>query len=234
MPQGMGVLLGRACASGPSVAYGVFAVHHGVACRYTVLGPTKGGAVRTLRVETRSEWRQWLEEHHASETEIWFVFYKKHTGVANVAYGDAVEEALCFGWIDSLVKRLDDDRYAQKFTPRRPGSVWSEPNKARVERMIAQGRMAEPGLRLVNEAKASGEWENRHERPKADVDLVPEELQAALNANPAAAETFQALAPTYRKQYILWIATAKRQETRARRTREAIDKLERGERLGLK
>ena len=190
--------------------------------------------MHTMRVESRSAWRAWLQDHYATESEIWLIFYKKHTGVANVPYGEAVEEALCFGWIDSLVRRLDEDRYAQKFTPRRSGSVWSESNKERVERMIAQGRMTEPGQALVDHAKATGEWTRRHERPRVDVDRIPEELQTALDAHPCAHETFQALAPTYRKQYILWIATAKRAETRERRTREAIAKLERGERLGLK
>ena len=202
--------------------------------RWGTLLFTKGGAVHTMRVESRSAWREWLEAHHATETEIWLVFYKKHTGVANVSYGEAVEEALCFGWIDSLVRRLDDDRYAQKFTPRRSGSVWSESNKERVERMIAQGRMTAAGQALVDDAKATGAWTRRRERPRVDVDRIPEELQAALEAHPRAQETFRTLAPTYRKQYILWIATAKRAETRERRTREAISKLERGERLGLK
>jgi uncharacterized protein YdeI (YjbR/CyaY-like superfamily) len=100
--------------------------------------------------------------------------------------------------------------------------------------MIAQGRMTEAGMVFVDEAKATGEWTQRRERPKVSTDAVPEEFQTALNENPRAAETFFDLAPTYRKQYILWIATAKRSETRERRTREAIAKLERGERLGLK
>ena len=190
--------------------------------------------MKTMRIDSRDEWRAWLDKHHETKTEIWLIFHKTHTGVANVPYGDTVEEALCFGWIDSLIRRLDDDRYARKFTPRRPGSVWSESNKARVERMIAQGRMTEAGMAFVDEAKATGEWTRRRERPKVSSDAVPVELQTALDASPRAAETFHALAPTYRKQYILWIATAKRPETRKRRTREAIAKLERGERLGLK
>ena len=111
--------------------------------------------MKTLRVDTRDSWRHWLRENHASEAEIWFVFYKKHTGVPNVPYGVAVEEALCFGWIDSLVKRIDDERYAQKFTPRRSGSVWSELNKKRATAMVDEGRMTDAGLIFVDEAK---EW----------------------------------------------------------------------------
>jgi len=190
--------------------------------------------VNTLRVESRDAWRAWLAEHHTSESELWLVFYKGHTGEKNVPYGALVEEALCFGWIDSLIKRLDDDRYLRKFTPRRPGSPWSASNKARVEAMIAQGRMTEAGQGLINEAKASGEWDREQARPTVLVDDVPEELEQALAAHPAAAKTFAALAPTYRKQYILWITTAKRSETRKRRVTEAIQLLERGEKLGLK
>ncbi len=149
-------------------------------------------------------------------------------------YGDSVEEALCFGWIDSIIKRLDDDRYVRKFTPRRPGSVWSESNKKRAETMIARGRMTDVGLALITEAKESGEWDCTQSRPKASAEDVPEELRRALAKHPAAAKTFGALAATYRKQYILWISTAKRPETRKRRAKEAIETLERGDKLGLK
>lgn len=190
--------------------------------------------LNTLRVESRDAWRSWLAEHHKSESEIWLVFYKGHTGKENVPYGALVEEALCFGWIDSLIKRLDDDRYLRKFTPRRPGSPWSKSNKERAEKMIAQGRMTDVGLALVTEANASGGWDRERSRPTVSVDKVPEELEQALAAHPAAAKTFNALAPTYRKQYILWIATAKRHETRKRRVTEAITLLDRGEKLGLR
>jgi uncharacterized protein YdeI (YjbR/CyaY-like superfamily) len=190
--------------------------------------------LNTLRVQSRDAWRAWLAEHHTSESELWLLFYKEHTGEKNVPYGALVEEALCFGWIDSLIKRLDDDRYLRKFTPRRPGSPWSKANKARVEKMIAQGRMTKVGQALVDEAKASGQWDRQPIRPTVSADDVPEELEQALAVHPEAAKTFEALAPTYRKQYILWIATAKRPETRQRRVTEAIELLERGERLGLR
>ena len=191
--------------------------------------------MKTLRLETRTAWRAWLAQYHATEAEIWLVFYKAHTGEPNVPYGDAVEEALCFGWIDSLIKRIDDDSYARKFTSRRSGSVWSNSNKMRVNKMITEGRMTEAGLVFVNEAKVSGEWEQQRARPSMPAgDELPDELAIALETNSAAAKAFHALAPTYQKQYILWIATAKRSDTRQRRADEAIEKLERGERLGLK
>lgn len=191
-------------------------------------------AMKTLRLETRNAWRAWLAEHHASEIEIWLIFHKVHTGESNVPYDEAVQEALCYGWIDSLIKRIDDDRYARKFTPRRSGSVWSETNKRRVVKMIEAGHMTDVGLTFVNEAKASGEWDRKRTRPSMPADELPDELRDALETHPDVAETFHSLAPTYQKQYIVWIASAKRPETRQRRTTEAIEKLKRRGRLGLK
>lgn len=190
--------------------------------------------MKTLRVETRNAWRAWLAEHHASETEIWLIFHKAHIGEPNVPYGETVEEAVCFGWIDSLIKRVDDDCYARKFTPRRSGSVWSESNKARAEKMVAEGLMTDAGQWFVDEAKSSGEWDQKRSRRSMLADELPDELRNALEIHPNAARTFHSLPLTYQKQYILWIATAKRPETRQRRTAEAIEKLDRGERLGLK
>jgi uncharacterized protein YdeI (YjbR/CyaY-like superfamily) len=175
-----------------------------------------------------------LAAHSETDDGIWLIFFKTRTGERSIDYGEAVEEALCFGWIDSLIKRMDADRYARKFTPRRAGSVWSETNKKRAEQAIAAGRMTGAGLIFVNEAKASGEWDQQRQRPSMPSDVFPAELVDALKTHPEAAETFHALAPTYQKQYVLWIATAKRAETRQRRTSEAIEKLARGERLGLK
>jgi uncharacterized protein YdeI (YjbR/CyaY-like superfamily) len=194
----------------------------------------KEETVKTLQVKTRREWRAWLAKHHKSENEIWLIFFKAHTGQPTVPYADTVEEALCFGWIDSLIKRLDEDRYARKFTPRRSGSVWSEANKRRVEKLLADSLIADAGLVSVNEAKASGEWDCKRTRPLISMTELPFEFGKALEAHPIASRVFNALAPTYQKQYILWITTAKRTDTRQRRTSEAIQKLERGERLGLK
>lgn len=190
--------------------------------------------MKLLQVESRDEWRQWLSDSHAAETEIWLVFYKAHTGKARFSYEDMVREALCFGWIDSLVKRIDEESYAQKFTPRRSGSAWSEINKTRAEAMIADGLMRSAGQKLVDDAKSSGEWERVRERPIVPTDTIPQELEEALSAHEDAARFFGELAPTYQKQYILWIATAKRAATRQRRAAEAVKKLGRGEKLGLK
>jgi len=190
--------------------------------------------MKMLQIDTRDAWRAWLAKHHETETEIWLIFPKAHTGQSTVPYGDTVEEALCFGWIDSLIKKLDADRYARKFTPRRSGSAWSEANKKRVENLLADGRITDAGLALVNEAKTSGEWSCKRTRPSMPMTELPPEFGKALEVHPIASRVFRALAPTYQKQYILWIATAKRADTRQRRTNEAIQKLECGERLGLK
>jgi uncharacterized protein YdeI (YjbR/CyaY-like superfamily) len=187
---------------------------------------------KTLHVTNREDWRQWLEKNHDKEKEVWLIFYKKHTAKLRVHYDDAVEEALCFGWIDSIVKRIDDEKYAQKFTPRKPGSKWSQLNKKRVEKMIKEDRMTEAGLALINAAKKSGKWEQFISQPKELI--IPPVVITALSANKKAWENFNNLAPSYQRQYVGWITTAKKEETRQRRLNEAIILLEQGKKLGLK
>jgi uncharacterized protein YdeI (YjbR/CyaY-like superfamily) len=185
-----------------------------------------------LRVADRKEWRSWLEKNHSSRNAVWLLFYKRHTGKPSMPYNDAVEEALCFGWIDSLVKRVDDEQYVRKFTPRKQGSVWSETNKRRVERLVREGRMTDAGLAKVEAAKASGEWSKHRVREKALE--IPTFFREALATNKKALENFNALAPSYKRNIVGWVASAKRKETRRRRLAEAIGVLERCEKLGLK
>ncbi len=186
-----------------------------------------------LDFESRADWREWLAKNHGLETLVWLVFYKKAKGIPGLLYEEAVEEALCFGWVDSLIKKLDANRYLRKFTPRNPGSLWSDINKTRAEKMIAAGRMSPPGMALVREARQSGEWD-RVRKPGPRWVEESRELAEALLDHPRAAAHFRALAPSYRRHYNLWVSTAKKPRTRMRRVREAIQKLERGERLGLK
>jgi uncharacterized protein YdeI (YjbR/CyaY-like superfamily) len=181
-----------------------------------------------LHFEDRESWRLWLERHHGSTDELWLVFYKKHTGRLTLSYDDAVEEALCFGWIDSLVKRLDDDRYARKFTPRRDTGRWSAPNLERIRRLIAGGLMTPAGL-----AKIDPDVEPAVPTSKRSLDAPPF-FSDALAENDAALEFFEKLAPSYRRNFIGWVSSAKREDTRARRLAEAIRLLERGEKLGMK
>ena len=181
-----------------------------------------------LYVRDRKEWRAWLEKHHASETKVWLVYYKKHTGRARISYDDAVEEALCYGWIDSIVKTLDEDRYIQKFTPRVNNRKWSALNLERVKKLIQEGRMTEAGSSKIPRALAPPP-----PRYSADSPL-PGFFAEALAASPTAAENFRQLAPSYRRDFVRWVTEAKREETRQRRLAEAIRLLERNEKLGLK
>jgi len=173
------------------------------------------------RVEplSRAEFRAWLEEHAASSAGIWLAVGKKGGRVTTLTYDDAVEEALCFGWIDATVRRLDDDRFLQLFTPRRPGGNWAASNKARVERLIAEGLMTPAGLAAIDRAKADGSW-NRLTDIEAMV--MPDDLTAALAATPGAAEGFGNLPASGRQQLLYWITSAKRDETRAKRIAETV------------
>jgi uncharacterized protein YdeI (YjbR/CyaY-like superfamily) len=189
--------------------------------------------MKQVHVSTRDHWRRWLAENHEKEEDgIWLVFYKRETGRPSLEYEESVEEALCFGWIDSIIKRLDDQTYCRKFTPRRDGSRWSKANKWRVKKLFKEGRMTGFGLAKVEAAKRSGSW-GTDPRPVISID-IPQELSEALGRNRKATAFFERLAPTYRKHFIGWIVTAKRPETRARRVKESMALLARGEKLGLK
>ena len=180
----------------------------------------------TLHVKTRRQWRAWLKKHHASSPGVWLVFYKAHTGVKSIPYEDMVRELLCFGWIDSLVKRLDDSRYALKVTPRRPTSKWSGINRKRWLELRSAGLLTPAGL-------AAAPTENTY-APKPVIPELPAYLGKALRANPGAWKFFRELAPTYRRDFVVWIHIAKRPDTRARRLRESISLLAAGKKLGLK
>ena len=189
--------------------------------------------MQTLEVKNRAAWRNWLDANQHRASEIWLVYYKKATGKPSLDYGESVDEALCYGWVDSLIKKLDDERYARKFTPRKASSQWSPSNIQRVERLIAEGRMTCHGLKLVEAAKQSGRWDNPVQKPDLSFDM-PEEFSAALNNNPQAKTFFDKLAPTHQKQYLAWIVTAKRAGTRKKRIDESIQRLAEGKKLGLR
>jgi uncharacterized protein YdeI (YjbR/CyaY-like superfamily) len=180
----------------------------------------------TLDVRTRVEWRQWLAQHHASCPGIWLVRHKQHTGVKSMPHEDLVREALCFGWIDSLIKRLDDKRYAIKVTQRKSTSKWSDINRRRWKELKASGQLAAAGLAA---APTGNSYASRPSIP-----LLPAYIGKALKTNLRAWQHFQALAPTYQRDFVVWIHTAKRPETRERRIRESIELLSAGRKLGLK
>jgi uncharacterized protein YdeI (YjbR/CyaY-like superfamily) len=178
---------------------------------------------KTLYVTSREEWRAWLTKHYQSETEVWLIYCKKHSGRPRISYDHAVEEALCFGWVDSIVKRIDDEKFAQKFTPRRDGAKWSEINLRRVRKLIREGRMTEAGRAKIDLA-VLGE-EPPAKQSKSDLD-IPRFIKQALMANAKAWENFRSLAPSRRRPYIRLIMDAKQEETRKQRLREAVSRLE--------
>ena len=188
--------------------------------------------LKQLYFPDRDKWRDWLSEHHAASTGIWLIFYKKATSKPTIEYDAAVEEALCFGWIDSIIKRIDDEKYVRKFTPRKDKSDWSALNKKRVTKMIKAGRMTEAGLAKIEAAKKNGCW-NRDGKTPRSLEM-PSEFAKALALNKKARENFENLAPTYRRHYLGWIAAAKRPETKKRRINESIALLEKGGKLGMK
>ena len=180
----------------------------------------------TLDVQTREDWRRWLAKHHASSPGIWLLRHKQHTGVTSMPYEDLVREALCFGWIDSLIKRLDDDRYAIKVTPRRPTSKWSDINRQRWNELKSAGLLGAPGI-------AAAPTANRY-APRPAIPELPAYVARAFKTNPRAWQHFQGLAPRHRRDFVVWIHMARRPDTRERRIRESIALLAAGKTLGLK
>ena len=187
--------------------------------------------LKTFPATDREKWSIWLKNNHASEKEVWLVFPKGHTGLPCMSYDDALDEALCHGWIDSLIKRIDDDTYARKFTPRSDKQNWSELNKKRVARLIEQGRMTDYGLAKVNYLEGS----SKPAKPRISVpSTAPEFMERALRRTPTAWRNFQAMAPSHKRNYILWVTDAKRDETRERRLEEAVLLLKENKKVGLK
>lgn len=183
----------------------------------------------TLRFGDGAAFEAWLEEHHATATGVWVAFAKKHTGIPSITQAEAVEAALCFGWIDGVARRIDDDWWANRFTPRTARSVWSKINRERVAQLTAAGRMRPAGLAAVEAAKADGRWDAAYDSPSTAT--VPDDLQAALDANPAAAELFAGLNSQNRYAILHRLMTATRPETRQRRLEKFVAMLAAGEKI---
>jgi len=169
--------------------------------------------------KTRQQWRDWLAENHAISDGVWLVYYKKDTGKPTVTYDEAVEEALCFGWIDSVPNKLDSERYKQLFSPRNAKSPWSKLNKERVARLLEDELITEAGLAKIDVAKQNGFWTIYDPVEALE---IPEDLQQALAANSVAEGYFRAFAPTYKKGILWWIISAKRPETRQKRIDKTV------------
>ncbi len=181
--------------------------------------PASADGIAWVYAPDRAAWRSWLATHAETTTAVWLVYFKKGSAQPSITWDEAVEEALCFGWIDSKAKPIDDARYKQYFSPRKPSSVWSKVNKARVERLIADGLMREPGLRAIDIAQANGSWSALDD---VEALIIPDDLAAAFAASPGTREAFDRLSRTNRRNILQWIATAKRPQTRAKRIAETV------------
>ncbi len=179
----------------------------------------------------RGAWRAWLEKHHDKEKGLWLLYYKKGTGKTSITYREALDEALCFGWIDSVVQKCDEEKYMQKYTPRNPRSLWSTANKGHVARLIREGRMTEHGLAKIEAAQRNGSWTRLD---AIDRDRVPpQDLLDALARDPEADACFVKMPPSSKKLYAFWVDSAKRPETRARRIAETLGRVKAGRRPGI-
>lgn len=175
-----------------------------------------------LDFRDRSEWRKWLEKNHAKAKEAWFVFYKKHTVRPGVPYEDAIEEALCFGWIDGQLRRIDSEKHMLRFCPRRRGSVWAESNIRRVKKMIALGKMTPAGLKA---------FEGHEKRKVPSKIAMPDDLKRALKKSKKAWGNFNSFPPSHRKHFLWWVISAKTEETRKKRIGELVKRAEENRRL---
>ncbi len=182
-----------------------------------------------IQFDDRLSWRAWLEANHATARGVWLVTWRRRSGRVGLDYEAAIEEALCFGWVDSTGGVLDDERGRLYFAPRKPRSVWAASNKARVERLIADGRMAPAGLAAVERARADGSWTILDAAERGE---VPDDLADELRRHPPAAVNFEAFPPSTRRMLLGWVALARRPDTRARRIRAIAEAAARNERPG--
>lgn len=179
--------------------------------------------LETFYARDRKQWREWLEQNHHTALGVWLVYYKVKSGKLSIKYDEAVKEALCFGWIDSKVKSLDEERYMQIFTPRKPKSVWSKLNKQYIEELIKHNLITEAGLAKIEAAKQDGSW---NQLDAIEALIVPTDLKQALELNEIAKKYFEAFSNSSKKNILFWIESAKRPETRLKRIKQTIDSVE--------
>jgi uncharacterized protein YdeI (YjbR/CyaY-like superfamily) len=183
--------------------------------------------VSTIEAPTRADWRQWLADNHATETAVWLKIYKKASPTPSVTYSEAVDEAICFGWIDSTALKGDDQYHLQYFARRKPKSNWSKVNKDKVDKLTAAGLMTKAGQQMVDLARQTGTWTALDEVTNL---ISPPDLQEALEANPVAKAFFDAFPPSSKRALLEWLLNAKTLTTRAKRIREIVTRAERNER----
>lgn len=207
----------------------------------SVTGNAKKTEMRELEhiyFNSAESFRSWLEKNHNKSIGIWMIFYRKQKNIECIKYTEALEEALCFGWIDSIIKKVDDDQYVRKFTPRTDFSKWSDLNKKIVLSLIEKGKMTEIGLEKIDIYLKTGKVDWKRDVSKKYEEnkelQVPDFIRRALSENEPALTNFNNLAMTYKRHYILWITTAKREETILNRLKESIELLKENRKLGLK
>lgn len=184
-----------------------------------------------LYFRTRRQWRKWLEKNHATSDGIWLIYYKKASGKVSVKYDDAVEEALCFGWIDSKLKSVNEDYYIQYFTRRRKGSVWSKYNLERVKKMIEKGMMMPAGMSEYQ--KALDNPKVIYDNSKDEDPVIPDDLMEALRENKTAKDNFMRFSKSSRRMYLFWLNSAKREQTRLIRIGKIVEFAEENKRPGM-
>jgi uncharacterized protein YdeI (YjbR/CyaY-like superfamily) len=178
--------------------------------------------IQTLDFQNSHEWHHWLLQNHGKEKEAWLIFYKKNSGKTGISYDEALEEALCFGWIDGKLKSIDDEKYMIRHSPRKDRSVWSKINKEKAELLILQGRMTNAGLAKIEEAKKNGLWDRAYTSRKGDE--MPSALEAALQEDKQAWTNFNNFANSYRNNYIFWINASKTTETHGKRVSVVVER----------
>ncbi len=176
--------------------------------------------LETFCPTSQQDWRQWLKENHNLKQSVWLVYYKKKSNVPTVAYGDAVDEALCFGWIDSTKRALDTDTFMQFFCKRKPTSVWSKINKEKVQRLIAEGLMTQAGYESIERAKQNNSWAILDDVEELK---IPKDLEKEFKTKPGSKDFFLSLSKSVRKSILQWLVLAKRPETRQKRIHEIAE-----------
>ena len=185
-----------------------------------------------LYFKQREEWRKWLSKNHDNLEEIWLIHYKKHTNKPSITYDEAVEEAICFGWIDSKMKKIDEEKFILRYSPRKKNSLWSKNNKQRAVMMIKKGKMTKSGLQKIEEAKKNGKWKNAY-TSKVEPE-IPNDLKNALMKDKQVWNNFKNFANSYKLTYIFWVNNAKTKETRERRILDVVKRTLQNKKPGVK
>lgn len=176
--------------------------------------------IETFYPSTQTDWREWLQENHLSKQSVWLIYYKKKSKIPSISWSEAVDEALCFGWIDSTARPIDDEKYMQFFTKRKATSVWSKINKDKVEKLITAGKMRQAGFESIEKAKQNGSWTILDSVEEL---TVPEDLEAAFQANEGSKDFFMSLSKSAKKMILYWLVSAKQQSTRQKRINEIAE-----------